>query len=133
MTHYTGTGPRFLHNIGESWAPKAQDSRDVKKLISGLEHLRFLLGRLEAGGGLLMVQQHVKQLLHLVIHLGGGLHAGTIPLQVRGSVIPYGQLTAALTAFVTHQHDGALLQVVAFDIARRSVHRRTSTPPGFVS
>lgn len=65
-----------------------------------------------------MVQQHVKQLLHIDIRLSGGLHEGAIPLHRVGNAIPRGQLpAAAVIAFVAHEHDRVLPQVSAFDLA----------------
>lgn len=90
MAHYTGIGPCFLHTAGEGRAPKAQGSHDdtlAEHLLGRLWHLAFLLGRLEASGGLLMGQLHMKQLMHTDICLGRGLHEDIIPLQCIGRAI----------------------------------------------
>lgn len=126
MTRYTGVGPRSLHTVGEGRAPKIRGSHDdalAQKLLGDLGHLGFLLGRLGAGGRLLrVVQQHVKQLLHVDIRLGGGLHEGAIPLQREGSAVLRGQLpAAAVVAFVAHQHDRILTQVSTLDLADQLV------------
>lgn len=120
MTLYPGISPCFLHTAGEGPASKAQGSHvdALADLLGGLRHLEFLLGRLEAGDGLLMGQLHRKQLVHIDIYFGRALHEDTIPLQCIGRAISHSQLsTVAVVAFVAHQHDWVLMQVVAPDLA----------------